>query len=178
MITQNRHDGTNGNEKPRFHPPFPHCLASGSVAQRVTCKNIYRPDLACDRLQRMHGFHISIGPRRRSMPRKVNIVANKPGGCERLPVAKERLFRASVSVGKQCHRMRSRAGRKELKRRRFFGERHFVNADARFHPMGERQTEGEAEEGRRGDPSVVPMQKTSNSGRRSGAGFQHFFHIS
>ena len=50
-------------------------------------------------------------------------------------VAKERLFRTSVSMGKQCHRMRSRACGKEFKRRRLFGERHFLDADARLNQM-------------------------------------------
>ena len=91
VITQNRY-GTNGNEKPRFHPPFPYCLASRAATHRPTRENIYRPDLARDRLQRMHGFHKRICPRRRSVPRLVNAIGNKSGGGERLPVAKERLF--------------------------------------------------------------------------------------
>jgi len=41
----------------------------------------------------------------------------------------------SESVGEQCHRMRSRACRNELKRRHLFGERHFLNVDARLNPM-------------------------------------------
>ena len=134
VVTQNRH-GTYGNEKPRFHAPFPHCLASRKATHRPTCENIHRPDLACDRFQRMHGFHKSKCPRRRSVPRLVNAIANKSGGCERLSVAKERLFRTGVSVGEQCYRMRFRAGRNELKRRCVPGERHFLDADARLNPM-------------------------------------------
>jgi hypothetical protein len=101
----------------------------------LTCENIDRPDLACDRLQRMHGIHKSIFPRRRSVPRLVDAIANKSGGCERLPIAKERLFRASKSVGEQRHGMRSRTCGNELKRRGLFGERHFLDADARLNQM-------------------------------------------
>lgn len=36
---------------------------------------------------------------------------------------------------KQCHRMQSRACGKKLKRRRLFGERHFLDADTGFDPM-------------------------------------------
>jgi len=38
-------------------------------------------------------------------------------------------------VSEQCHRMRSRTGGKKLKRRRLFGERHFLDADARLNQM-------------------------------------------
>ena len=69
------------------------------------------------------------------MPRLVNAIAKKSGGCERLSVAKERLFRASVSMGEQRHRVRSRACRNELECRCVLGERHFLDADARFDPM-------------------------------------------
>src|SRR5438034_9249182 len=78
-------------------------------------------------------YYAAYFPQRcRSVPRLVNAIANKSGGCERLPVAKERLFRAGESMGEQCHRMWSRACRNELKRRRLFGERHFFDADARL----------------------------------------------
>ena len=134
LIPQNWHR-TNSNEKPRFHPPFPYCLASRKATHRPTRENINRPDFMCDRLQRMHGFHKNKFPRGRSVPRLVNAIANKPGGCEGLPVAKKRLFRARVSMGKQRHRMRSRTGRNELKRRRVSGERHFFDVNARLDPM-------------------------------------------
>src|SRR5258708_4402816 len=151
-------------KSPGFISPFPHRFTSRKATHRVAHENIYRPDLACDRRQRLHGVHSSKRPRRRSMPRLVNAIANKSGGCERLPVAKERLFRGSVSVSEQCHRMRSRACRKELKRRRVPGERHFLDADARLNAMRERQTEGKTNNGCRGDKPVGLFQKTSNSG--------------
>jgi hypothetical protein len=43
--------------------------------------------------------------------------------------------------------------------------------------MRERQTDGKADDGRNDYESVVSFQKTPNSGRRSGAGFQKFLHI-
>ena len=89
--------------------------------------------------------------------------ANKSGGCECFPVAKERLFRASVSVGEQCHRMRSRACRNELKRRRIFGERHFLDADARLKPMCERQAAEEANDGDSGDQPVPTCAHSEKS---------------
>ena len=92
-------------------------------------------------------------------------------------VAKERLFRATATVGEECHRMRSWPGRKELKRRRFFGERYFLGLNARLDPMREHQTEGKADDGCHGDKSAVLFQETSNLVHRSGAGFQNFLHI-
>src|SRR5437867_8950513 len=47
MVAQDRRV-TNGNEKPGSNTPFSHCLASRKATHRLTCKNIYRPDLACD----------------------------------------------------------------------------------------------------------------------------------
>ena len=47
-------------------------------------------------------------------------------------------------MGKKCYRMRSRACEKKLKRRRLFGERHFLDADARLNQMGERDAGDEA----------------------------------
>ena len=41
-------------------------------------------------------------------------------------------------MGKQRHRMRSSACGKKLKRRRRFGERHFLDADAWLNSMRER----------------------------------------
>ena len=85
------------------------------------------------------------------MPRLVNAIANEAGGGERFPEAKERLFRTGVSMGEERHWMRSRAGGKKLKRRRLFGECHFLDADTLLNPSGERQTDGEADDGCRGD---------------------------
>src|SRR5215212_7035309 len=106
MVAQDRRV-TNGDEKPGSDAPFSHRLASRTASHRLACENIYRPDLASDRLQRMHRFHKMMFPRRRSVPRLVDAIANKSGGRERFPVAKERLFRASESVGEQRHRMLS-----------------------------------------------------------------------
>src|SRR6185437_1625973 len=95
----------------------------------------------------MHGVHKMEFPRRRSVPRLVNAIANKSGGCERLPVAIERLFRGSVSMGEQRDRMGSLTCRKELKRRCLFGERHFLDANGRLNPMRERNAGDEANGG-------------------------------
>ena len=78
VIAQNRH-GTDGNEMPGFHPSCTHGLTSRNAAHRMACENIHRPDLACDRLQRVHGVHESKLPRRRSVPRLVNAIANESG---------------------------------------------------------------------------------------------------
>ncbi len=126
-------------KSPGFIPPSRTASPPVKAAQRVAHENIYRADLACDRLQRMHGFHISICPRRRSMARMVNVVANKSGRRECFCVTKKRFLGAPESMGEQCHRMRSRPGRNKLQRRRVLGERHFLDADARLNPMGERR---------------------------------------
>ncbi len=39
-------------KSPGLIPPFSYCLASRKATHRLICKNIYRPDLACDRPQR------------------------------------------------------------------------------------------------------------------------------
>jgi hypothetical protein len=57
-------------------------------------------------------------------------------------------------MGKKCYRMRSRACEKKLKRRRLFGERHFLDADARLNQMGERDAGDEAKGGDPGDKPV------------------------
>src|ERR1022692_3146271 len=88
------------------------------------------------------------------MPRLVNAIANKSGGCERLPVTKERLFRAGVSMGEQRHRMRSRACGHEPKRRCVLGERHFFDANARLNPMRERNAGDQTNGGDSGDDPV------------------------
>ncbi len=55
-------------KSPGLIPPFRTASPSPKAAHRVTRENIHRPDLACDRLQRMRGILRSECSRRRSMP--------------------------------------------------------------------------------------------------------------
>jgi hypothetical protein len=69
------------------------------------------------------------------MSRKVNVIAYKSGRRECFSVTKKHFLGSHESMGKQGHGMRSRACGKKLKRWRLFGERHFLDADARLDPM-------------------------------------------
>jgi hypothetical protein len=78
------------------------------------------------------------------MPRLVNAIANKSGRRECFSETKERFLGTPESMGKQGHRMRSRACGNKLQRWRIVGERYFLDTDAGLNPMGERDSRDEA----------------------------------
>ena len=73
--------------------------------------------------------------RRFSITRLIHGIAIKTSSGERLAVAKERFFRAAVSMSEKHNGMRTRRCGEKSKRGRVCSQHYFFDANARLNPM-------------------------------------------